>query len=145
MVGSSPQQGVLWLSGTLERKTVVHLVKRTCLLSMALVLALACVVSAQDSSTQKTSAMSQAAGIVDEIIQAISQGDYLKFTSRFSPSLKQSQDREAFLQLQRNIQKSLGRLTSTEYLGFYVQQGNVITLFKSRFSKQKDDVLIKLV
>ena len=32
-----------------------------------------------------------------------------------------------------------------EYFGLYVQRGNTITLFKARFSREKDDVLIKLV
>ena len=32
-----------------------------------------------------------------------------------------------------------------EYLGFYEQYGKIITLFKARFTKEKEDVLIKLV
>ena len=32
-----------------------------------------------------------------------------------------------------------------EYLGSYKQLGQIITLFKGHFSKEKDDVLIKLV
>lgn len=59
--------------------------------------------------------------------------------------MKQAQDREAFLLLQRSLQKHLGKLKSVEYLGSYKQLGQIITLFKANFIKEKDDVLIKLV
>ena len=59
--------------------------------------------------------------------------------------MKQSQTRENFLDLQRSLQKAVGKFQSLEYLGFYSQYGNLITLFKARFSKDKDDVLIRLV
>ncbi len=87
----------------------------------------------------------QATAILERIVQAISEGDYELYTRDFSKQMKNAQDRQSFLQLQSNLQRSLGKFKSLEYLGFYIQYGGAITLFKVRFSKEKEDVLIKLV
>jgi hypothetical protein len=87
----------------------------------------------------------EAAEALQRIIKGIYEGDYELFTSRFSPALKKAQDREAFLQLQKSFQKKLGKFVSMEYLGFYEQYNSTIALFKARFTKEKDDVLIRLV
>jgi len=87
----------------------------------------------------------EAAEALQRIIKGVYEGDYELFTSRFSPTLKKGQDREAFLQLQKSFQKKLGKFVSMEYLGFYEQYKSTIVLFKARFTKEKDDVLIKLV
>jgi len=87
----------------------------------------------------------QATAALERIMQAISEGDYVLYTRDFSKQMKDSQDRESFLQLQSNLQRSLGKFKSMECLGFYVQYGGTIILFKARFSKEKEDVLIRLV
>jgi len=87
----------------------------------------------------------RATSILSGIMEGLSEGDYDKFTRDFSSKMRQSQNREGFLQLQRSIQKSLGKLRSIDFMGSYNQQGAVVTLFKARFSKDKDDVLVKLV
>jgi hypothetical protein len=87
----------------------------------------------------------EASKIVKDIIKGISEGDYQLYIRDFAKKLKKAQSRETFLFLQRRIQKRLGKLRSVECLGHYVQSGNRITLFKARFRKDKDDVLIKLV
>lgn len=87
----------------------------------------------------------QAIPILHGIIDAINEGDYKKYTKDFSDSLRKSSDHESFLQLQSNLRKHAGKFRSVEYIGFYVQEGFVITLFKAHFSKIKDDVLVNLV
>lgn len=87
----------------------------------------------------------QATDIVRGIIEGLSEGDYSLFTSHFSEDMKKAQSRETFLQLQKSLQKKLGIVRSVEYLGHYVQYGGTVTLFKARFSKEPEDVLIKLV
>ncbi|MEJ2716190.1 MAG: DUF3887 domain-containing protein [Deltaproteobacteria bacterium] len=89
--------------------------------------------------------MIEATGLLQGIIKGISDGDYKRYTSRFSPVMKKAQSREAFLDLQKKFQKKLGKFKSMEYLGYYEQYGEIITLFKARFTKAKGDVLIKLV
>ncbi len=87
----------------------------------------------------------EATRIVTEIIKGISAGDYQLYIGNFSEKLKKAQNRETFLLIQKSMQKRLGKFRSVTYLGHYVQSGNTITLFKARFKKDKDDVLIKLV
>ena len=87
----------------------------------------------------------RATTLIEDIIQGISDGDYSLYSRHFSKPMKESQTRENFLELQRSLQKTIGKYQSLQYLGFYTQHGNLITLFKARFSKDKDDVLIRLV
>ncbi len=87
----------------------------------------------------------QSTAIVRSIMQGITEGDYQKYTKDFSAAMQKSSDHESFLQLQSNLRKHVGKFKSIEYIGFYVQEGFFITLFKARFSKEKDDVLVNLV
>jgi hypothetical protein len=98
-----------------------------------------------DMSGHADQVKEQATAALEGIIQAIYQGDYALYTHDFSKQMKDSQDRESFLQLQSNLQRGLGKFKSMEYLGFYSQYGGAVTLFKARFSKEKEDVLIRLV
>lgn len=88
---------------------------------------------------------SQATDIVRGIIEGLSEGDYAMFTSHFSDVMKKAQSRESFLQLQKNLQKKLGTVRSVAYIGHYAQYGGTVALFKARFSKEPEDVLVKLV
>lgn len=87
----------------------------------------------------------QATDTLQGILDGLAEGDYGKYTEQFSKSLKAEVDRDTFLQIQGNMQRKLGKFKSQEYLGFYARGGNVIALFKARFTKEKDDVLISLV
>jgi hypothetical protein len=87
----------------------------------------------------------RATTLIEDIIQGISDGDYALYSRHFSKPMKESQTRENFLELQRSLQKAIGKFQSLQYLGFYSQHGNLVALFKARFSKDKDDVLIRLV
>jgi hypothetical protein len=86
-----------------------------------------------------------AAEILQGIIQGLSEGDFEKYATDFSDTLRKTVNRETFLQLQTNLRKKVGKFRSMDYLGFYVQEGQAIALFKARFSKEKDDVLVTLV
>lgn len=99
----------------------------------------------QTVNDSRDSTEEQATTILRQIIRGITEGDYAMFNRHFSKVMKASQPREHFLVLQKGIQKSLGKFKSLDYLGYYVQGGNRITLFKARFSKEKDDVLVRLV
>ncbi len=96
--------------------------------------------SPDDSSIEST-----ASKILSNVLKGLSEGDYTLYAGNFSGILKESLDRESFLKLQKNIQKSLGKSKGWNYLGYYRQYGNIIALFKAKFSKDRDDVLIKLV
>jgi len=115
------------------------------LLAWVLVLVFAGMSSARETRNDPDFVASRATAIVHRIVQGLSEGDYSLYTQDFSKSMKEAQTRDGFLDLQRKLQKFLGKFQSVEYLGFYEQYGGIITLFKARFSKEKEDVLIKLV
>ncbi len=87
----------------------------------------------------------QSALVLEEIIRGISEGDYNLYSRNFSQAMKSAETREIFLELQKNLQKNLGKFQSMEYIGFLNQSNNLIVIFKARFGKEKDDVEIRLV
>jgi len=116
------------------------------LLALILMLVvLPCFTDAAEVGGDSEQIKDQATAALERIMQAISEGDYVLYTRDFSKQMKDSQGREPFLQLQSNLQRSLGKFKSVQYLGSYVQYGSTIALFKARFSKEKEDVLIRLV
>lgn len=86
-----------------------------------------------------------AEAIMSEIVQGIVQGDYNRYARHFDARLKNSLTREAFYSVQGTLQKAVGQFQYMEYLGYLSWSGQTLVLFKSRFSKTKDDVLIRLV
>ncbi|MGC8907184.1 MAG: hypothetical protein ACP5M0_07045 [Desulfomonilaceae bacterium] len=98
-----------------------------------------------EASDTRTAATRASTEVLQNILDGLAQGDFARYSQDFAPDMKASQTREAFLALQKKIQSALGKLKSLRYLGSYSQGGNVIELFKANFTKQRDDVLIKLV
>jgi hypothetical protein len=83
--------------------------------------------------------------ILDDIFKGIYEGDYTKFGRNLTEQMRAAQTRQSFLELQTKVQTNLGKLSSLEYLGFYSQGPYTMVLFKGKFKKDKDDVLITLV
>ncbi|MBI4963804.1 MAG: DUF3887 domain-containing protein [Desulfomonile tiedjei] len=102
-------------------------------------------VTAAEMSGDTEQVKDRATAVLEGMMRAIAEGDYAQYTRDFSKQMKDSQNRESFLQLQSNLQRGLGKFKSMEYLGFYIQYGGTVTLFKARFGKEKEDVLIRLV
>lgn len=83
--------------------------------------------------------------ILGDIVKGIYEGDYTKFSRNLSEQMRAAQTRQSFLQLQNKVQTNLGKLSSMEYLGYYSQGPYTMVLFKAKFKKEQDDVLITLV
>jgi hypothetical protein len=82
---------------------------------------------------------------LDSILKGIATKNYDLYAKDFSNKMKAAQDREHFLKLCEKVDGSLGELKSLQYLGYFVQEDDIISLFKAGFSKNDDDVLIRLV
>jgi len=82
---------------------------------------------------------------VTSILKAIESKNYEQFSRDFSDQMKKAETSEKFLQLAERFDKVLGKLASVNFIGFYVQGANTVTLFKARFANTTDDVLIRLV
>jgi len=83
--------------------------------------------------------------VLGDIVKGIYEGDYTRFSRNLSEEMRAAQSRQSFLQLQNKVQTNLGKLSSMEYLGYYSQGPYTMVLFKAKFKKDEDDVLITLV
>jgi hypothetical protein len=101
---------------------------------------------ARAAATDSEDSPAQGAQIVaDRMMSAIQEGDYDKFTVKFAPALKSSMTRTAFLALQKEISSKLGKLKNIEYIGSLKQGGRMVALYKAAYTKERDDVLLRIV
>lgn len=83
--------------------------------------------------------------ILDGILEGFAEDDYVKYSKDFDDMLKESISEKKFLETDSQIRGSIGNYKSREYLGFLVNGEMTVVLWKARFDKSEDDVLIKLV
>jgi len=83
--------------------------------------------------------------ILDNILQAFEQNDYIKYAKDFDDTLKESISDKKFVEVNQYFQDSLGNYQSREFLGFFVKGKMSVVLWKARYDKSEDDVVIKLV
>lgn len=86
-----------------------------------------------------------AESILDGILEGFKEDDYVKYSKDFDGMLKDSISEKKFLETDCQIQSSIGNYLSKEYLGFLTKGQMTLVLWKGRFDKSEDDVLIKLV
>ncbi len=82
---------------------------------------------------------------ITSIMKSIESQNYDQYSKDFSEKMKVAQKPEDFLTLCKKINSSLGKLDSVNFIGFYVHGTDTITLFKAKYSKTEDDVLVRLV
>ena len=82
---------------------------------------------------------------MSSILKALETRNYADFSKNFSEQMIKAETSEKFAQLSEKFDKSLGKLVSVDYMGFYVLGANTVTLFKARYDKSRDDVFIRLV
>lgn len=83
--------------------------------------------------------------ILDNILEGFKTDDYSKYSKDFDATLKESISEGKFLETDRQIENSIGNCQSRAYLGFLTKGKMTVVLWKARFNKSEDDVLIKLV
>ncbi|NOZ64455.1 MAG: DUF3887 domain-containing protein [Caldiserica bacterium] len=83
--------------------------------------------------------------LLDNILEAFKTGNYEKYCRDFDNTLKESVSEKKFRQVRQWLQNTLGSYQSREYLGFLKKGKMSVVLWKAKFDKSEDDVLIKLV
>jgi len=83
--------------------------------------------------------------ILDNILQGFKTDDYVKYSRDLDDTLKETISENKFLETDRQIEGSIGNYQSREYLGFLTKDQMTVVLWKGRFDRSVDDVLIKLV
>ncbi|MBU4334227.1 MAG: DUF3887 domain-containing protein [Candidatus Omnitrophica bacterium] len=83
--------------------------------------------------------------ILENILEAFKENDYAQYSKDFDDTLKESVSERKFIETDEYFQDSLGDYQSREYLGFVVKGRMSIVLWKARYAKSEDDVVVKLV
>jgi hypothetical protein len=115
------------------------------LLSGILLVALAQPARANVVGRDNAQVQAVAAPILDSLLQGFDTGNYQLYSKYFDDTLKDMVSRQKFLQTREKIFKGIGKYESRSYLGFLRHGKATVVLWKAKFSKSPDDVLIKLV
>lgn len=83
--------------------------------------------------------------VLDNILKGFKERDYDAYIRDFAPSLKESTSPQKFIKTDKTIKKTIGSCLGKTYLGFLSRGDMTVVLWKAKFSKTKEDVLIKLV
>ena len=82
---------------------------------------------------------------LDTVLKGFDSGNYGLYSQNFDDTLKDVISEKKFSQVRSSILKTIGKYESRTYLGFLQKGKTTLVLWKGRFSRSADDVLIKLV
>ena len=83
--------------------------------------------------------------ILDAVLQGFAEGKYGLYSKYFDDTLKDVITKKKFMQVRKKILGNIGKCESRRYLGYLQQGKTTLVLWKGKFSRTNDDVLIKLV
>lgn len=83
--------------------------------------------------------------ILETVLKGLNEGEYEVYCQYFDDTLKRVVSPKNFAQVRGNILKSIGDYESRSYLGYLEKGKTTVVLWKGKFAKSTDDVLIKLV
>ncbi|MCK9377133.1 MAG: DUF3887 domain-containing protein [Syntrophobacterales bacterium] len=83
--------------------------------------------------------------ILNTVLKGFDSGNYGLYSQNFDDTLKDAITEKKFAQVRGGILKTLGKYESRTYLGFLRQGKTTVVLWKGKFTRNDDDVLIRLV
>ncbi len=83
--------------------------------------------------------------LLDNILDGFKFDKYTQYSRDFDPALKVIGSRTKFFKVSRRIKSTLGSYLYREYMGSLLKGDMIVVLWKGKFDKTKNDVLIKLV
>ena len=83
--------------------------------------------------------------LIDNILDGFKFDKYIQYSRDFDPALKVIGSRTKFFKVSRHIKTSLGNYLYREYMGSLLKGEMIVVLWKGKFDKTENDVLIKLV
>ena len=83
--------------------------------------------------------------VMDQILQAITDDDYIKYSENFDISLKSQIPSSKFIEKRRQIMDEFGAYLFREYIGYINKKDSTWVLWKGTFDKSQHDILINLV
>ncbi len=82
--------------------------------------------------------------VLDNILAGFKDANYEAYARDFDDTLKELISKEKFSQTRTQILDKLGHYKSRTYLGFLTKGKTTLVLWKGRFDKTAEDVLIRL-
>ena len=82
--------------------------------------------------------------IIASVIDGLSTKNYELYTRDFTKEAKKSFTQTIFEEASDAVKENLGKFLSDTYLGYYDKGGFSILLWKAKYSKSTDDILLEL-
>jgi len=85
-----------------------------------------------------------ASTITEEMLQALSQDDYIKFTERFDKNIEKIMPEDKFHELAAEVEIRAGSYQSKEFVKAENSGFSIIVYYNARFTEEPEDVLIEI-
>ena len=85
-----------------------------------------------------------ASAITEEMMQALSQDDYAKFTEHFGKNIEKIMPEKNFHDLAAEVETRIGSYQSKELLKAEDSGFSIIVYYNTRFTEETEDVLIEI-
>ena len=82
--------------------------------------------------------------MIDSVIDGVSSNNYELYSRDFTEQNKKYFNINVFKQAAAAVKKELGEFESKIYVGFWIKGDYTILLWKARYTKTKDDILLEM-
>jgi len=82
--------------------------------------------------------------MIDSVVSGVRTKNYFLYSRDFTDKNKKYFNKKTFDKAEAAVKEELGNYKSRKFVGFWVKGAYDILLWKARFSKTKDDVLIQM-
>lgn len=82
--------------------------------------------------------------MVEGVIKGLDSGNYEMYTRDFTNESKKSFTNEIFQDAYKAFDSNLGKIKTKQYLGSYQKNGYWVLLWKAKYSKVSEDILLEL-
>lgn len=83
--------------------------------------------------------------ITENILQAMNNDDYARYSERFDEPMKRALPEDKFLEVNQALKKKIGIYLTKEYLSMETQGIYTIVLYKAQFSDEPEGVIVRSV
>lgn len=97
------------------------------------------------STMDEATKLAAAEAILEDLMVGLKQGDHQRFAARHTAERREQITPENFTKMAEAITADLGECQSREYLGRLDKQTLEVFLWKAKFSKNQEEVLIRLM
>jgi len=83
--------------------------------------------------------------ITENVLMAVNEGSYDKFSRDFDQQMKKSLPEQVFRELSADTRSKIGDYLDKEFLKAGRQERYTVVYYRAQFTKEKEDVIIKAV